>query len=96
MTVQFLIVFVAVGCSFVYVVWTLMPQAGRRVLAGGLLRLPLPRPLSANLQKVAQASAGCSCSGCDRAPARGGKSGNPGKAGVAPTQVLVFHPHKRP
>lgn len=92
MTVQSWLAYGVVGCSFIYAAWSLMPQAARRVLADGLLRLPLPRLLSGYLQKVTQASAGCHCSGCDHAPTKGGPSPRVRLAGAQP---LIFHPRKR-
>lgn len=92
MAVQSWLAYGVVGGSFIYAAWSLMPQAARRVLADGLLRLPLPRLLSGYLKKVAQAAAGCHCSGCDHATAKGGPSPRVGLAGAQP---LVFHPRKR-
>ena len=85
MTLQSLIVTVVVGGCFVYAAWTLMPQGVRRMLANGLLRLPLPDQLTATLQQALRASGGCNCSGCDQAPAKP----------AALTQPLRFHPPQR-
>ncbi len=78
-----LIVFVVVACCFGYAAWTLLPPIARRELAKRLLRLPLPGPLRSKLEMAARDSAGCHCSGCDRAV-------------VQPeSQPLLFHPRKR-
>nr|WP_295778075.1 hypothetical protein [Rhodoferax sp.] len=66
MNTQFLVVGLLVsGCSL-YALWTLMPAAARRVIAQGLLRLPLGLRLKAPLQRAASTSSGCDCSGCDK------------------------------
>lgn len=88
-------VLVLVAGSFVYAAWALLPQAARRLLAQGLLRWRLPRSLAAFLQQAAQAQAGCSCSGCDRAPANLKKTDKRSAAEAATAQPLVFHPRKR-
>ena len=96
MTLQSMIVFLVVAGCFGYTVWTLLPQAARRALANGLLRLPLPPPLLSIVEKTASATAGCCCSGCDSALPKAGQSG-PGAKAISPVaQVLVFHPRKRP
>lgn len=83
---QSLIVFmVVVGC-FAYAAWTLLPQAARRALASGLLRLPLPLSLVSILEKTASAAVGCHCSGCDHAQP---------KASPPAPQALLFYPRKR-
>jgi hypothetical protein len=92
MGIESLLVDALVAASLVYAAWTLLPQMVRRALALGLLRLPLPRLLSGYLKKVAQASAGCHCSGCDHATTKGGSLPRVGLAGAQP---LVFHPRKR-
>jgi hypothetical protein len=56
------------GCAL-YVAWLLAPAAAKRQLARGLLKLPLPRPLAATLQRTANGAGGCGCDGCD-APAK--------------------------
>jgi hypothetical protein len=92
MALQSLIVSLLVGCCFVYAALNLMPQALRRLLAGALLRLPLPRSFAAYLQKAAQGSAGCGCSGCDQAPAKlAGSVQTP----VPSEHVVRFHPRPR-
>ncbi len=85
MTLQSLIVFIMVAGCFAYAAWTLLPQAARRALAKGLLRLPLPPSLLSIVEKTASAAAGCQCSGCDQAQPR-----------TSPTaaQALLFHPRK--
>lgn len=92
MTLQTLIVSGLVVSCFIYAAWSLMPQALRRLLAGALLRCPLPRPVAAYLQKAAQASAGCGCSGCDQAPA---KRVSPLTPPEPSEHVLRFHPRQR-
>ena len=92
MTLQSLTVSLLVGCCFVYAAWNLMPQALRRILAGALLHCPLPRPVAAYLQKAAQGSAGCGCSGCDHAPV---KRASPVPAPESSEHVLRFQPRQR-
>lgn len=87
MSIQALIVFGLVTGSLAYALWTLMPQAVRRALAGALLRLPLPQRLRPALQAAAEAKSGCCCSGCDLAQP---------KAPRPLAQALVFHPRKHP
>lgn len=85
MTLQTVIVALLVAGSFAYAAWTLLPQAARRALASGLLRLPLPGRWRACLQTVARATAGgCGCSGCDAVPAP-----------VAQPRPVVFHPRSK-
>ena len=88
-----LLVFTLVSACFVYAAWTLMPQAARRALSTGLLRLPLPQRWSAYLQKMTQAPAGCQCSGCEHAPPVKRRSSQ--KVGPTQAQPLVFHPRKK-
>ena len=78
---------IVAACS-VYATWSLMPAAARRSVATRLLKLPLPRPLAARMQRAATAASGCGCDGCDHAPA---------KSQAAPTkpQVVTFHPRPR-
>jgi hypothetical protein len=99
MSLQFFVMTIVVSCCFVYATWTLMPQSGKVWLAQSLLRLPLPvsLPVSllASLQKVAQQSSACNCSGCDRAP--GSKKGifqKPDLPLPQTAQPIVFHPRK--
>lgn len=49
-----------------HVAWRLMPAGGRRAIAQGLLRWPLPSIAADKLRKTATATSGCGCSGCDR------------------------------
>jgi hypothetical protein len=69
------------GCA-VYAVWTLMPAAARRGIAGSLLKLPLPAVFAVQMRKAATVSSGCGCDGCDHAPA---KTARPAR------QVVTFH-----
>jgi hypothetical protein len=80
---EVLIVFVVVTCCFGYSAWTLLPPIARREVAKRLLRLPLKGPLRFKLEMAARASAGCHCSGCDRAVIK------------PESQPLLFHPRKR-
>lgn len=66
MTAQILIVSMVVALCFVYSAWSLMPQAGRRAVATGLLLLPLPDALAKRLQANGRKSACGDCDGCDR------------------------------
>jgi hypothetical protein len=93
MGLQTLVVALVVAGSFVYAAWSLMPQALRRRLAARLLRLPVPARWLAPLQRVAQATGGCDCSGCDRAPGQGGRVPSPTRP--ASEQPLVFHRPKK-
>ena len=92
MNFQSLAVVVVVACSFAYAAWSLMPQALRAALARALLALPVPGFMRQRLQSAANASAGCGCSGCDKAPARTAKVASPTLGARA--QPLVFHPPK--
>ena len=91
MAIQTTTVALIVGACLLYAVWTLLPAAARRSLAGVLLRLPLPAALARRFTRVARAAPGCGCDGCDRAPAamatatarRGGE------------QAIRFHPPAR-
>ncbi|MEI7515024.1 MAG: DUF6587 family protein [Betaproteobacteria bacterium] len=86
MNLQFVIVVLLVALSFTYAAWTLMPQALRVPVAKGLLRLALPTWWRLRLLSAAQASTGCGCSGCDKAPSP--------QTRAVPAQPLVFHPRK--
>ncbi len=92
MNFQALTVGVVVACSVFYAAWTLAPQTLRSALARGLSGLPLPVFLQERLLAVANASAGCGCSGCDKAPALAATGANPTLGAQA--QPLVFHPRK--
>ena len=81
---QGLIVALMVIACTVYAVWTLMPGAARRSLAGSMLKVALLNErrsggqnrhqngsesrLIVKLRKAARATSGCACDGCDRAP----------------------------
>jgi hypothetical protein len=86
MTAQpFIVILIVLACS-VYAGWVLMPAAARRFLATRLLRLPVPNAWLALLQRTANQSSGCDCSGCDKAE------------GLQPkpeTQVIRFHPQRK-
>ena len=83
MSLQTLIVVLLVSACSSYAAWQLMPQAARQVLAKVLLRAPWPARVGVWLQKVAQARAGCGCSGCDQPPQ------------TPAAQKLVFYPTRR-
>ena len=93
MALQSSLVFLLVTGCFAYAVWTLLPQAALRPLVNGLLRLSLPQVWRAALQRTVSTSGGCHCSGCDQAQPKA-KAGE--KSSPPATQVLVFHPRKRP
>lgn len=95
MGLQSLLVLLLVAGSFVYAAWALMPQLARRGLAQGLLRWPLPRSIAGYLRQAARASAGCHCSGCDRAPANFKQGNRPGPTDGLLAKPLIFHPRKR-
>ena len=67
MTGQTVIVYLLVSTCSLYAVWVLMPAVTRRFAARRLLQLPLGQTLKALLARTAAASAGCDCSGCDKA-----------------------------
>ena len=94
MIAQTLVVASLVTACMTYAVWTLMPVSMRRALALTLLKLPLPRILSAVMEKQSVASSGCACDGCDKSPAAAAASAEakPVPGGVAP---IVFHPRLR-
>ena len=89
MNLQSLTVALLVALSFAYAAWTLMPQALRAALARGLLSLPLPEFLRQRVLAVTNASGGCGCDGCDKAPASAANSASPTL--TAQAQPLVFH-----
>lgn len=95
MGLQSVLVLILVVISFIYAVWALMPQAGRRILAQGLLRWPLPRAFARFFHQAARAQSGCNCSGCDRAPSNAKMTDKHSPATPASAQPLVFHPCKR-
>ena len=87
MNLQAVIVAVIVVACAGYAVWTLMPAAGQRVMAGALLRLPMPAWLTAPLRRAeVKAAAGCGgCGSCSAGPS--------GKKAAA--QPITFHPRRR-
>ena len=89
MNTQLLVVVLLVALSFAYAAWSLMPQALRAPVARALLRLPLPGFVRQRVLAASRASAGCGCSGCDKAPAATPGNGNGTLTGHA--QPLVFH-----
>jgi hypothetical protein len=93
MNFQLLVVALLVALCFAYAAWTLMPQVLRAPLAKGLLRLPLPTFVRQRLLRAAVASAGCGCSGCDKAPAAAKAAGN--GTLTAQAQPIVFHRRKK-
>ena len=102
---QTLIVALVVIACTAYAVWTLMPGAARRSLAGSMLKLALLNErrnkrqngpqnggesrLTVKLRKAAQATSGCACDGCDRAPKTA-----PTSVATEP-RVITFHPRVR-
>jgi len=68
--VQELIVGLIVALCVLGAVWALLPGAARRACARHMLRLPLPAPVAARLQRAALAQGGCS--GCRHASAEHG------------------------
>ncbi|MEY4979641.1 MAG: hypothetical protein RLZZ352_1911 [Pseudomonadota bacterium] len=84
---------VAVACivsvALLYVLWSLMPARWRRALAAGLLASgwPLGAHLRRWLSRQNQSSAGCGCSGCDRAPGQKARASQP-------QVVQIVRPHK--
>jgi hypothetical protein len=89
MNFQLPVVALLVALSFVYAAWSLMPQALRALAARALLRLPLPGFVRQRVLAASRASAGCGCSGCDKAPAAAPGNGSGMLTGHA--QPLVFH-----
>ena len=79
-------VLLVVACS-AYAVWSLMPSALRRGLAGTLLRWSWPSGVTARLRRAAAQSSGCGsgCKGC-------GGDAAPQAKGTA--QVVRFHPRQ--
>lgn len=96
MLTQTLVVAVVVAWAGLYAAWTLMPQAARRALARGLLRLPLPDLLADHLRRAAHAVPGCG--GCDGCPPASPKAHPPGlhtKNAKTAAKPLVWHPRRR-
>ena len=99
-----IVALVVVACT-VYAVWTLMPGAARRSLAGSMLKIVLlngrqiggESRLTVKLRSAAQASSGCACDGCDRAPKTGPRSApeTTARAGASNLKVITFHPRVR-
>ena len=94
MILQTLVVALLVSACASYATWTLMPTSLRRSLAGALLKLPLPRAISATMAKQAAASSSCACDGCDKgkAPVDASTAAKPSGPAIAP---IVFHPRLR-
>ena len=88
MAAETALVALIVGASLVYAVWALMPSAARRSLARALVGLPLPAVLARRFTQIARAASGCSCDGCDRAPAT---AAMPRRG----EQTIRFHPSVR-
>lgn len=68
---QLVVGLLVVLCS-VYALWSLMPAALRRPLAGWLLRMPgigQGGPLAGLLRRAAAVPNACGCDGCDAKPA---------------------------
>ena len=59
-----IVALLVVGCT-AYAAWTLMPSGARRYLAQVLLKLPLPAPARAPLEKALTPGDGCGCNGCE-------------------------------
>jgi hypothetical protein len=99
MLIQSLVVAVIVAACATYAVWTLMPAFLRRPLALALLKLPLPRRLSAAIEKRTTQASGCACDGCDKSKSATAATTDP--TGPVPSQhpaggaPLVFHPRPR-
>lgn len=86
MTAQhFIAILIVLNCS-VYAAWVLMPAVARRFLATRLMRFPVPNAWLAMLQRTANPSSGCNCSGCDKAVDLQPKP---------KTQVIRFHPQRK-
>lgn len=100
----FVVALLVIG-STGYAAWTLMPSNARRTLAGHLLKLPLwPTGVRGRLQRASQATSGCGCDGCDRAPgnarAKQKSSAALATSSVRPRQAptvqpITFHPRSR-
>ena len=71
MLMQTLIVAAVVLACAAYSVWTLMPAAARRAVAGWVLKLRLPEPLARPFRRAMQAKSGCgACGDCGSAAAK--------------------------
>jgi len=103
MNLQALVVALIVIACAGYAVWALLPAAGQRVMAGALLRLPMPAWLVAPLRRAeTQASAGCGgCGSCGSAASPKNAANNAAinaarNAGKPPAvQPITFHPRRR-
>lgn len=91
---QTLVVAVVVACAMTYAVWTLMPQALRRWLAGRLARhasvqATLPMRWQQALERATRAAPGCGggCHGCDDSSAQ--------PTSPIKEAPLVFHPSRK-
>jgi len=103
-----IVALVVIACT-VYAVWTLMPGAARRSLAGSMLKVVLLKDrqfghqiggesrLTLKLRKAAQATSGCACDGCDRAPKTAPRIApqTPLMSGADNAKVITFHPRVR-
>ena len=99
-----IVALVVVACT-VYAVWTLMPGAARRSLAGSMLKIVLlngrqiggESRLTVKLRRAARASSGCACDGCDRAPKTGLQTApeTTPTASASNLKVITFHPRVR-
>ena len=103
-----IVALVVIACT-AYAVWTLMPGAARRSLAGSMLKVALLNErrnkgqnghqngsesrLTLKLRKAAQATSGCACDGCDRAPKTASQT--PLMSGADNAKVITFHPRVR-
>lgn len=85
MLAQELIVAVIVALCLLGAIWALLPSAARRACAGYALRLPLPAPIAARVQRATLAQGGCS--GCRHASAA---------HGAAPIRIRVARKPRRP
>ena len=107
-----IVALVVIACT-AYAVWTLMPGAARRSLAGSMLKVALLNErrnkgqnghqngsesrLTLKLRKAAQATSGCACDGCDRAPRTAPRIApqTPLMPGADNAKVITFHPRVR-
>ncbi|QAZ38086.1 hypothetical protein C1M51_00850 [Methylibium sp. Pch-M] len=83
---QHLVVGLLVVLCSVYALWSLMPAALRRPLAGWLLRAPgvgQGGRLASVLRRAAAGPNACGCDGCDARPAA-----RPGADAAVPIRIL--------
>jgi ferrous iron transport protein B len=88
---QLVVGLLVVLCS-IYALWSLMPAALRRPLAGWLLRMPgigPCGPLASVLRRAAAGPNACGCDGCDAKPAA------PKRADAAVPIRILRKPGKR-